>query len=71
MNCGKFVEIRFAQNTADCSTSRIVGGGPSGVAIFLAGHLHRAEFEHAEDAAVQADTLLNEENRTGATQFDG
>src|SRR5208282_565063 len=59
---GQFIEVRFAQEGADPGPARIVVGGPAGVALFAAADAHGAEFEHAEDAPVEAYAILNKKD---------
>src|SRR5690349_4265084 len=45
-------------------------GSPPGIGFLFASHPHSTKLQHAEDSTIQSDTLLAEENRTPAGDFD-
>ncbi len=68
---GEFIEIRGAQERADCSATRILLAGPTRVSLFAAAYMHGPEFVHAEDSSVQAHAVLSKEDWAAAGQLNG
>src|SRR5579864_995791 len=68
---GKFVEICFPQQNTYRRPSWIVVAGPTRIPFLAASYPHGAKLQHAEHAAVEPDTLLDEKDRTRARHFNG
>jgi hypothetical protein len=64
-----FVEVRFAEDTADDRDARIVVARPDRSGLALGMLHHRADFEDREDATVFSDSLLAMECGTARREF--
>src|ERR1700693_2362380 len=68
---GQLVEIGLPQENADCCPPRIVGAGPACIPFLTAALAHGTKLQHAKDPAVEADALLDEEDRTTTGGLNG
>jgi len=66
----QLVGVRAAQQPAEARAARVVGRAEHGAGAGLGVGAHRAELQHAEDAAVAPDAALHEERRPGRVEHD-
>src|SRR5215469_1879122 len=59
----QFIETGLSKNPTEAGAAWIVSNRPAGITFHPGRNPHGPEFVHAEQSAIQANALLNEENR--------